>query len=235
MKSLYTKGNAAKQWIFEEIDRLLENRVGRVLDLCCGSGEIWQGFLEAHPNCAYRGIDFDRAAIETAQKTFERFGDRVKFSFGDAQKTDQERADIVTAFSAIEHVYDREAFLKNVYASLASGGRAYLNYDAGHFRSHNVKERLMVPVSQLLAMLGIQGPYMKRVQDERFKQQAESAGFRIIELRKHNIGALKSFMRGASDEAVRAWYEFENRLGEFSSPAELDKLFLSSTLVLEKP
>ncbi|PIP60850.1 hypothetical protein COX00_01005 [Candidatus Uhrbacteria bacterium CG22_combo_CG10-13_8_21_14_all_47_17] len=234
MKPLYTKGNAAKQWIFEELHEQFGDREGSVLDLCCGCGEIWQGFLEAHPRLTYHGIDFDRSAIVKAKKIFERFGKRVTFSFEDAQKTGQERADVVTAFSAIEHVYDREAFLKTVHTSLVSGGKAYLNYDVGHFRSHNLKERLMVPVSQFLAFIGIQGPYMKRVDDERFQRQAEQVGFKVIELRKHNMGALKGFMRGASDEAVQVWYDFEQQMGKLYTPKELDPLFLSTTIVLEK-
>ena len=142
--------------------------------------------------------------------------------------------DVVTAFSAIEHVVDRPAFLQTVFTSLKSGGFAYLNFDDGHFRSYDLKERLMVPVSQLLALFGFQGPYMKHVDDALFRSQAERAGFRFVALRKHNIFPLKGFMKGASPEAVRAWYEFEEQMNELYTPEQLDKIKWSTTLVLQK-
>lgn len=92
----------------------------------------------------------------------------------------------------------------------------------------------MVPVSQLLAMIGIQGPFMKHVDDADFRKQAELAGFTFIALRKHNLYPMKGFMRGATTQAVEAWYAFEERLNELYTPEQLDKVKWSTTLVLQK-
>jgi len=207
----------------------------RILDLGCGAASSWKTFLEKHPNVSYVGFDYDRAAVERGRREFAGVGN-ASLNFGDAQTlSSQGEFEVVTAFSAIEHVVDRHAFLKTVFASLKSGGIAYLNYDDGHFRSHDLKERIMVPVSQLLAMVGIQGPYMKHVDDVEFKQQAEQAGFKFLYLRKHNLYPIKGFMRGASTEAVEAWYAFEERLNELYTPEQLDKVKWSTTLVIQKP
>lgn len=234
MKPLYTKGNAAKQWIFEDIDKRYGSQGIRILDLCCGTGAIWKTFFETHPHINYTGIDFDRVAIQKARNTYKSCGDRVTFADGDAQVSRAELADVVTAFSAIEHVYDKEALLKTVFQSLVPGGVAYLNYDAGHFRSRDIRERFMVPVSQVLARLGFQGSFMKKVDDAQFMRLAESIGLYVVESRKHNAYCLKTFMRGANDDAVRSWYEFEDRLGKLYSQEELDTLLWSTTLVLRK-
>ncbi len=233
---IYSRGNAAKQWIFEELDASFGDAPFTIVDYCCGTGGLWRSFLEAHPHATYRGLDYDRAAIERGQREYADMADRVTISAGDAQsQVLSDAADVVTAFSAIEHVVDRPAFLKTVFASLRPGGVAYPNYDVGHFRSRNVKERIMVPVSQALAWIGIQGPYMKRVDDNVFKGQAEEAGFAVLDIRKHNMASLKGFMRGANDESIRTWYDFEKRMGELYPPNELDRLFLSTTLKLKKP
>ncbi len=231
---IYTAGNAAKQWILSELHERFESYHFKILDLGCGAATSWKIFLQTHAQAVYRGFDYDRVAIERGRKEFAGFSN-IELKEGDAQiLSTEESFDVVTAFSAIEHVVDKDAFLKTVYQSLKTGGIAYLNYDDGHFRSHDLKERLMVPVSQLLAMVGIQGPYMKHVDDKEFRLQAEAAGFKVLMTRKHNLYPIKGFMRGASEEAVQAWYAFEERLNDLYFPEDLDKVKWSTTLVLEK-
>lgn len=227
---LYERGNAAKQWILGQLHERFGDRAARILDLGCGDGSKWTVFLSAHPSIRVVGVDTDRCAI---LRGVHRVSPQLDLRVSDAQEPLQDTFDAVVAFSAIEHVVNREAFLKTVRAALAPGGIAYLNYDDGHFRSRNLKERLMVPVSQLLALFGVEGPYMKHVDDAAFRRLAESQGFRVVAFRKHNLHPLKGFMRGASDEAVQAWVDFEEYLGRQYPPERLDRIMWSSTLVLE--
>jgi SAM-dependent methyltransferase len=231
MKKLYQRGNAAKQWIFEELERRFASRSAKILDLGCGNGSKWPPFLAAHPGLHVIGIDTDKGAIKEGLKSYASA--QLELKVADAQKMMDGTYDAVIAFSAVEHVVDRVAFLKTVWNALAPGGVAYLNYDDGHFRTSNMKERIMVPVSQALAVIGIQGPYMKHVDDFAFRRMAEAQGFRVTGFRKHNL-QIKGFMRSATDEAVQAWYDFEEKLGELYNPEELDKIMWSSTLVVEK-
>jgi len=236
---IYSPGNAAKQWILADIEKRFSDQPIRILDLACGTAWIWEKFISAHPNVRITGIDTDAAAITRGKEMYKEFP-RIELTAGDAQTTTDSRPptpefDIVVALSAIEHVVDREAFLKTVWDALKPGGKAYLNYDVGHFRSRNIKERLMVPISQLLAIVGIERFYMKRVDDSLFKGMAEKLGFRLVQVRKHNLPALKGFMKSASLEAVEAWYGLEERLGDLYTPEELDRIMWSTTVVLEKP
>lgn len=230
---LYQRGNAAKQWIFQELERRFASRPAKILDLGCGDGSKWPPFLSHHPSIHVEGIDTDRKAIKQGMKAYGSA--QLALRVADAQQMTDGTYDAVIAFSAVEHVVDRAAFLKTVWEALAPGGVAYLNYDDGHFRSSHWKERLMVPVSQALALIKIEGPYMKHVDDLLFRRMAEAQGFRVVDFRKHNMHPMKGFMRNASDEAIQSWYGLEEKLGQLYRPEELDKIMWSSTLVVERP
>ncbi len=231
---IFSRGNASKQWIFSELHRRFGNQPFRLLDLGCGDAAVWKTFAESHPNMEYQGFDYDQPAIERGKKAYASLP-HMHIQSGDAQKIKGDGYDAVTALSAIEHVVNRKAFLETVFAALKPGSTAYLNYDDGHFRSHHLKERMMVPVSQVLAAVGIEGPYMKHVDDDSFRDEAKHLGFEIVELRKHNLAQMKGFMRGANDGALRAWFDFEDGLNRTYQPKELEAEMLSSTLVVKKP
>jgi hypothetical protein len=135
----------------------------------------------------------------------------------------------------VEHVVDRQAFAVFVASNLKRGGTAFLNYDAGHFRSKNPKERIMVPISQVLATFGIEGSYMKEVDTAAFIEQLKRAGLEIGHVRKGNVHTLKGFYRGAKESsALESWFAFEDALNEAYPPDQLDKLMWSTTLVAKK-
>jgi 2-polyprenyl-3-methyl-5-hydroxy-6-metoxy-1,4-benzoquinol methylase len=231
---IYSPGNAAKQWILSDIEQRFGDSPLRILDLACGSAWIWEKYISVHPQTRIIGVDMDAGAIEVGRKKYEG-KPAVALRVFDAQQTvKDDPVDAVVALSAIEHVVDRAAFLRTVCEALRPGGIAYLNYDAGHFRSRNFKERLMVPVSQLLALAGYEKPYMKKVDDAAFRALAEAQGFSVLALRKHNLHPLKGFMRGAPDQTLAAWFAFEDKLGELFPPKELDRIMWSTTLVLKK-
>ncbi|MFH1704824.1 MAG: class I SAM-dependent methyltransferase [Patescibacteria group bacterium] len=231
---IYERGNSAKQWIMAELDREFWNRPAQFLDLAGGSGRIWKTYLERHPMTKVFSVDFDRHAIAEGKKMYEG-NEQIQLRVFDAQQPVEQVFDAVTAMSAIEHVVDRPAFLRTVWLSLKSGGKAYLNYDVGHFRSHDLKERLMVPISQLLALFHKEGSYMKKVDDALFCSQSLAQGFQVLGMMKHNLHPLKGFMRGASDESLNKWFEFEDSLNAQFVPDKLDRIMWSTTLILQKP
>ncbi len=233
--NMYSPGNAAKQWILEQIETAFKNRECKILDLACGEGWIWEKFCEANPHVFVTGVDTDVDAIRRGNGKIPSHI-KIELSLFDAQKPfTQNDFDVVTALSAIEHVVDRVAFVKTVWNALRPGGIAFLNYDVGHFRSRNIKERLMVPVSQVLARFGVEGPYMKRVDDSAFIRQLEGQGFFIVRHMKHNAAGLKKAMKKGGNEAVRLWIDFETQLNDVMSPSQLDALMYSTTIVVRKP
>jgi 2-polyprenyl-3-methyl-5-hydroxy-6-metoxy-1,4-benzoquinol methylase len=232
---MFAPNNMAKQWIFEQLQERFSTHPFRVLDLACGDGSPWFPFLQTHPQCQYFGFDHDKKRITRAKRQAVGL-DHAHFEYGDAQKlADLEPVDVVTALSALEHVVHLEAFCQTVYHALKPGGLAFLNYDIGHFRSSNPKERLMVPVSQALAKVGVEGPYMKVVHDETLIELLKKQGFKIQSTRKNNIASLKKEMKGMPEPVLQAWSHFENQLNLLLPPEQLHPMMLSTTLGLEKP
>ena len=234
---IYSGNNPAKQWMLEEIERLAAGQSIRVFDLGCGAGSVWPRFLQDHPEIVYVGIDTDEKEIERARKNFTNCPN-ASVSVADGQRFREGVGvfDVVTAFSALEHVVDVKSFIATALSLLKPGGRALLNHDAGHFRSHDVKERLMVPISRGLAKLGIEGPYMKELNDEDIRKFVEAAGGKLIGLRKHNLFCLKGLLRGENltDEIAREWLGFENRMNELLAPAKLDPVFWATIAIVER-
>lgn len=232
---IYSRGNAAKQWIFEELDRQFGQAPIRLLDVGCGRAHLWPTFLQMHPNAHVLGIDLDAGAIEIGKRTHQG-SSQIELRVFDAETPLPDGLfDAAVALSTVEHVVDRPAFVRSIGGALTSGGIAYLNYDVGHFRSRHFKERLMVPISQLLAHFGHEAAYMKKVDDATFCGIIRAEGLLIQRIRKHNISCLKGFMKQAPDNAIQEWYEFEERLHERFSLEQLDPLMLSTTVVVQKP
>lgn len=232
---LYSRNNPAKQWMLEEIERIAPGHPVRVCDLGCGAGSVWPEFLKDHPDISYVGLDTSVKDIERAKKNFTECPNAI-VRVADAQSFSEQIGtfDVVTALSALEHVVDLKAFITTTLSLLRPGGAALLNYDAGHFRSHDLKERLMVPVSQLLAKVGIEGSYMKEVDDKELSAIVVAQNGVVVKMMKHNFHPLKSLFKGANDETIKAWFEFEQRLNETVSSDRLDALMWSTTLVLKK-
>lgn len=224
----------AKQWIFETLDRLFPEQPFRVLDLACGDCSPWVEYLKARPNCTYQGFDYNKTSLKKAQNQLRSITN-AEADYGDAQKLSAlEPVDVVTAFSALEHVVNLQAFCQTAYQALKKEGFAFLNYDIGHFRSQDKKERLMVPISQILAKLGLEGPYMKEVHDEKLLHLLQKIGFQVLEQKKHNITSLKADMKNQSETAIAEWYSFENKLNTLLSWDTLHQMMLSTTLLLKK-
>lgn len=236
-QKIYSPNNAAKQWILDQIKGSFGERAITIVDFGCGYGSVWPAFLPENPQYQYKGFDFNRSEIEKAKQAFVNLPN-AQVALADAQKqlVLPGSADVITAFSALEHIVDLKAFVSAVLTALRPGGRAYLNYDAGHFRSHDLKERLMVPISQWLAKVGIEGPYMKEVDDDRLCEIVQQLGGKVITVRKHNCQALKGFLKkhSTNQAAVNAWFGFEEAISSALSPKDLHKLFLSTTVVIEK-
>lgn len=233
---IYSRGNTAKQWMLEQISNSSNSGTFRVCDFGCGYGSVWPEFLKDHQNISYLGLDTDKKEIERARRAMINLPNaEVKVADGQAFGEGEGTFDAVTAFSALEHIVNLEAFMRTVFGLLKKDGRAYLNYDAGHFRSNNPKERIMVPVSQFLAKVGFQGPYMKEVKDRELQGIIERAGGKVVRFWKFNLAGMKNLVRAnVTDDTVRAWYDFELRMNELNAPDALDRSFWSTVAIIEK-
>ncbi len=237
---IFSPNNSAKEWIFRQLATRAEQGPFSVCDFACGSGSTWYELLKAYPSIQYLGSDTDVEAVERAKKIFADIPNaRFEIADGQRARTDLASYDVVTTLSSLEHVVRVDKFLDTIFSVLKPGGIAYLNYDNGHFHSHDLKERLMVPVSQILAKFGIEGPYMKEVFDEDVVRLVKERGVEVLQVRRHLFGGMKGLMKGYRDgsvpaEALEAWFAFEDRLNELLPAEKLALRSGSSVVVAQK-
>lgn len=112
-------------WNHKKIISYLAPKTGRVLDVGCGVGTFlswatsrgWQG----------AGIDFDKDAIEAAQKTFGLSNLFVTDLGGFIKSFPNERFDLVTFFDVLEHVDNHREFMGQVRSLLKDGGHVAMS------------------------------------------------------------------------------------------------------------
>lgn len=211
-------GNAAKMRIIQAIVQTPGPKV--VFDYGAGNGAGWAETLALHPEITLICYEPSSSVIALRQRV------------PTAKVVDEPTgiiANFVVSFSVFEHVYDRNAYLRNARAALSSGGTFYLNYDDGHFRKaldlsdiRSWRGQLQEHGRNLLApawpKLGLIGHYQHRVSKDETDQQARASGFKIEASRYENLASLKRLAMSipAADRAsfARFWMETEDRLNE---------------------
>lgn len=100
---------------------VLPNGGGRLLDIGCGNG----GFLALAKQAGWdvEGIDFDPAAVETAQAR----GLDVRCGGYELLDKSREHYDVISLCHVLEHVYDPKDLLQRIYQSLKPGGFLWLD------------------------------------------------------------------------------------------------------------
>lgn len=204
-EKLYWLGNAAKTRIISE---LLARNPGpepvTVFDYGCGDGGDWPRILGDHPHV--RLLAFEPGTV-SYQKASQRLqGCNARVLSGDAMSSLDVQADYIVSFSVFEHVVNQRAFLLHARRVLAPGGLFYLNYDDGHFRNFldlaepetwlpALRSRLRTLVSPLMAALGRQIGYQRRVKAAAVDRLVADSGFRIERIDYHNLLSLKDLAK----------------------------------------
>ncbi len=108
------------QWFLSRLDI---DKVGRLLDVSCGSGEVVQlakeHGLEAH------GIDISFQAAQRARKTTQYKG-HICTGAGEALPYADKSFDYITNVGSLEHFLDPAQGVREMTRILRSGGRAFI-------------------------------------------------------------------------------------------------------------
>lgn len=111
-------------WYHEQGLRMLPKRVGRLLDVGCGTGN----FVAAAARRGFDavGIDFSEKAVERGRTTYGV--DLHRMTTADARARFGDGAfDVVTAFEVLEHMDDVRSFVDDLTALLHPGGRLIIS------------------------------------------------------------------------------------------------------------
>ena len=117
----------------------------RILDLCCGTGDITE-ILNTFPyKLDITGIDFSENMIKLAQQK----NPESKFQYGDATNLKQENCskDIITMTFGLRNISDRKKAIKECYRVLKKGGQL-LHLDFGY-------KNIFSNIFNLIAISGI--------------------------------------------------------------------------------
>ena len=126
-------GNTSREYY---IDYLLKhfdlNKGTKVLEIGCGDGGNLLPFAEV--GCQITGIDRSEARIFQAKATFQSLGFKSDFiaidflDFGNCKR--EERYDIILIHDVIEHIAQKDKFIKHVKGFLAPGGIVFWRFPA---------------------------------------------------------------------------------------------------------
>ncbi|MGB0579258.1 MAG: bifunctional demethylmenaquinone methyltransferase/2-methoxy-6-polyprenyl-1,4-benzoquinol methylase UbiE [Limisphaerales bacterium] len=109
-----------KRWLW----KLSRPKPGdRVLDLCCGTGDI--AFLFAKKGCDVTALDFSEEMLRVARERQDESKSKVKFIQGDAMKTGlpDEEFDVLTIGYGLRNLADCDAALTEMKRVLKPGGQ----------------------------------------------------------------------------------------------------------------
>ena len=234
---MLTTGNAAKLYCLQLIDGAAAEVEGefRIVDLGCGNGSNFRELLRRRPNIHYVGVEPLRGTAEEARRMLPG----AEIINAPAYDVRVEPAHAVVSFSVLEHVVDRPRYFEAIRANLRRDGRVYLNYDSGHFVADaDLLERAKALASRVLARLGSESRYRRRVSATEFRALVERNRLLVVDDKVFNtdVKRLLPLVGAESRESfMERWLAFELGLNELGLAycEELDAVFRTRNLVLE--
>lgn len=210
-------GNAAKMRIIERI--IADNLPKVIFDFGAGNGAGWAETLRLHPEISLVAYEPDPASARALRQAVPS----AQIFDGDASAI-ATSADLIVSFSVFEHVADRSAYLRNAARSLKPGGKFFLNYDDGHFRSAGPSlDAMRNFVAPILPHIGLTRFYQATVRKCDADRMIADAGFAIVDDRYENLEGMKRLSKTVDPRAHAAfastWLDLEARLNaEFRGP-----------------
>jgi demethylmenaquinone methyltransferase / 2-methoxy-6-polyprenyl-1,4-benzoquinol methylase len=114
-----------EHWRRRAIRLLAAPRGGRILDCCCGTGDLVLGLLRSDPSLDVTGIDFCRPMLERARRRARRKRRNARFVEGDvmAMPFEDSSFDGATMGFSLRNVVDVDATLREILRVLRPGAR----------------------------------------------------------------------------------------------------------------
>ena len=113
-----------RRWKRQTVAIALAGGRERLLDLCCGTGDI--GFLAEKMGSGVTGLDFTLPMLAVARRRKRSSGGRIRFAQGDALSLPfpEARFEAITVGYGLRNIADPEKALSEMRRVLAPGGRA---------------------------------------------------------------------------------------------------------------
>lgn len=134
-------GGLDERWRRRAISLLAPTPDARVLDLCCGTGDLVLGLLKREPALEVTGIDFCTPMLDRARQRLAKAGrGNVQFVEGDVMAMPFEDAsfDGATMGFSLRNVVDVDAALREIARVLRPGAR-FVNLDVSKAPNKQLK------------------------------------------------------------------------------------------------
>ena len=167
----------------------------KILDLCCGTGDITGILYNSKYNLNILGIDFSKGMLKIAKKRFPN----ADFQFGDATKLDIENStiDIITMTFGLRNIENRQSAIKESYRVLKNGGQ-FLHLDFGY---KNIFSNIFnfIAINGIRLLYGKCLPYKYLIQSknefpepETLIKEFENEGFKMKKKKDYLFGILSA-------------------------------------------
>lgn len=167
----------------------------KILDICCGTGDLTQIIRKIQPDTQVIGVDFSPSMLNAARKKNPRYsfieGNCTNLPF------DDNKFDYVTTSYGLRNIENRKQAIKEVYRVLQPKGKFLILDFAGGEKSFGGKIfALIVPIIVKIAG-GKTDNYKYLINSiktyptpKELTKEFEKAGFKLIKLKNFMFGAI---------------------------------------------
>lgn len=149
-------GGLDERWRRRAIALLSPPPGGRVLDCCCGTGDLVFGLVRSDRSLEVTGVDFCRPMLDRAQRRASRIGrGKTRFVEGDVMALPFEDAsfDGATMGFSLRNVVDVDATLREILRVLRPGAR-FVSLDVTKAPNRNFKRLFDLYFYRLVPVVG---------------------------------------------------------------------------------
>lgn len=135
-------GGLDERWRRRAIKLLAAPTHARILDLCCGTGDLVFGLLKSDPSLDVTGIDFCRPMLDRAQaRAVRKARGKAEFVEGDVMSMSfpNESFDGAIMGFSLRNVVDVDGALREIRRILRPGGR-FVNLDVSKAPNKRFKQ-----------------------------------------------------------------------------------------------
>ena len=164
----------------EIVDSIVKVRPQKLLDVGCGSGYLAKLLKSRVPDVIVDGLDISRVALDRAKQQLHEFW-HLNIDLEDFPLK-PESYDTAVCVEVLEHLYDPEHALKEIYRVLQPGGRAIVtvpNLAYWRFRLDLMRGRVPLPASDQR--------HLHQFNLLLFRQTLTQGGFQTVEIRGHSV------------------------------------------------
>ena len=238
----YWDGSITRTKMLSMIWSSAKNREVKILDIGCGLAKMWVPFLKNMENVTLYGFDPSEKAIYEANKLHVGLGS--KFNVGNIQVTNLDsnlegQFDFITSHSVLEHVVQRHLFFETVSNYLNESGIALISWGKDHF-NQGIKTDIRNWASELLAFLGIEKFYAKKVCLDWATGAIDDSNLELLMFLQHSLVPMKQLIKFSEGkdkaEIFQHWISIEEILNKGNNYREdfSDKLDETLTLIVKK-